>query len=58
MSHETERAMERNHLTSAEAAEIARRAGADELIPIHFSSKYKGLEANPGQEALELFRSG
>ena len=56
MSSERERALERNHLTSSETAEIARRAGAGELIPIHFSAKYKGHDNDPGQEALELFR--
>lgn len=57
MSTESERARERNHLTAAETAEIANLASAGELIPIHFSSKYKGNDSNPGQEALELFRS-
>lgn len=56
MSSEAQRAQERNHLTSSETAEIARRAGAKELIPIHFSSKYKGLDEDPGLEAQELFR--
>jgi ribonuclease Z len=56
MSHETQRASERNHLTSAETAKIALKSAAVELIPIHFSAKYKGLESNPGQEALELFK--
>ncbi|MFC1549346.1 ribonuclease Z [Nitrospirota bacterium] len=55
MSHETERALDRNHLTSAETAEIARRSGSRELIPMHYSSKYKGSDKDPGQEALELF---
>lgn len=56
MSTEGERALERNHLTAGETAEIALRSGSRELIPIHFSSKYKGLGTDPGQEALELFR--
>jgi ribonuclease Z len=56
MSNELERAVERNHLTARETAEIALRSGTRELIPIHFSAKYKGMEKNPGQEAQELFK--
>jgi len=55
MSTEGERALERNHLTAAETAEIAGRAQVRELVPMHFSAKYKGQETDPGREALELF---
>jgi len=57
VSSERERALERNHLTARETAEIALKSGSKKLIPIHFSAKYKGRETDPGQEALELFRS-
>lgn len=55
MQHETDRANDRNHLTSAEAAEIARRSHAGVLIPMHHSARYKGLDDNPGDEAMRLF---
>ena len=54
---EQERAMRRNHLTSAHAARIVRNSGASRLVPIHFSDKYKGLDTNPGLEAQELLKS-
>ena len=56
MSSERERALERNHLTSGDAAEIAIRAGVGKLIPMHYSAKYKGRDTDPGQEAQGLFR--
>jgi ribonuclease Z len=49
-----ERAEERFHSTTRQAAEIARRAMVDKLLIGHFSSKYSTLELFE-QEAREVF---
>lgn len=41
---EEQRALERNHLTTRQAAEIAAAAGAHKLRPLHISPKYFGME--------------
>lgn len=54
-SGDAHRARDRNHLTSADAAEIALRSGSERLTPLHFSDKYKGIDQDPGVEALAIF---
>lgn len=49
------RARERYHLTAAQAGELARRAGAEELRIFHFSPKYRGREEDLLAEASDAF---
>ena len=52
------RAIERNHLTGAMAGSIARNAGVQKLVPMHFSTRYLGESRTPADEALEVFENG
>lgn len=56
MSSERERAIERNHLSALDTAEIARKSGAGRLVSMHYSSRYKDRDRSPGDEAQELSR--
>jgi len=51
------RAMERNHLTAGIAGEIAREANVKEMIPLHFSPKYRRSPKEVLSEAAEAFRA-
>ena len=42
-----EQAQRKNHLTARQAGEIARRVGAKNVVPFHFSPRYRG-----GEDAL------
>lgn len=54
--HEEEaRAAEKCHLTTRQAGELARQAGAARAIPIHFSAKHLGEEAALRRELEEAF---
>jgi ribonuclease Z len=55
LEEDATRARERYHLTSAQAGELGRRAGARELRIFHFSPKYKGREDELVAEAAEAF---
>lgn len=48
----------RRHLTTVEAAAIARRAGARRLEPFHFSTRYEGREAEMLAEVEDAFAAG
>lgn len=50
-----ELASERNHLTARLAGEIARRAGVKNLIPMHFSLRYKEQPELVIEEAMKAF---
>lgn len=52
---EEERAAEKHHLTSRQAGQLARQAGAKRLIPFHFSPKHSEEPDRLLQEALEAF---
>ena len=52
---EAARAAERLHLTTAQAGELARRAGVRRLEPFHFSPRYAGEEARLRREVGEAF---
>ena len=49
-------ALERGHLTARQAGELARKAGAKELIILHFSPRYKDDPHALYQEALLAFK--
>ena len=49
-------ALERGHLTARQAGQLARKAGAKELIILHFSPRYKDDPQALYQEALLAFR--
>ncbi len=50
-----DRAKERFHLTAKTAGMIAKKAGARNLIAMHFSPKYRDTPDGPLQEAMEEF---
>ena len=49
-------AVERHHLTAAQAGDLAKRAGVARLVPMHFSARYLGHEERVRQEAELAFR--
>jgi len=49
------RAADRRHLTTEQAGEIARRAGARTVEPFHFSPRYGGDEARMLREVADAF---
>ncbi|HEY0130956.1 MAG TPA: MBL fold metallo-hydrolase [Allosphingosinicella sp.] len=51
-------ALERAHLTTRAAGEIARAAGVRRLEPFHFSPRYEGEEARMLAEVEEAFTTG
>ncbi|MFN3739148.1 MAG: ribonuclease Z [Thermodesulfovibrionales bacterium] len=55
LERDLELASERNHLTARLAGEIARRAGVRNLIPMHFSLRYKDQPEIIIEEAMKAF---
>ncbi len=55
LEKDMELAGERNHLTARLAGEIARRAGVKNLIPLHFSLRYKEQPELIIEEAMKAF---
>lgn len=55
LEKDLELASERNHLTARLAGEIARRAGVRNLIPMHFSLRYKEQPELIIEEAMKAF---
>jgi ribonuclease Z len=49
-------AAERRHLTGAQAGAIARKAGVSRIVPLHFSARYAGREAELHQQAEAAWR--
>jgi len=49
-------AAERRHLTAAQAGAIARKAGVSGIVPLHFSARYAGREAELREEAEAAWR--
>lgn len=56
MDKDHERAMQRHHLTGRLAGQVAREAGASNLVVTHFSPKYKQTGETPEREAMEEFK--
>jgi ribonuclease Z len=50
------RALQRFHLTAKTTGRIAREAGVNHLVAMHFSPKYRNQAEAPAEEALEEFR--
>lgn len=50
-------AAERGHLTTAQAVEIARRAGAKRIEPFHFSPRYADEDDRLMREVAEMFEA-
>jgi ribonuclease Z len=57
MERDLGRARERFHLTAKTTGRIARNASVKELIPMHFSPKYRGSTETPAEEAAAEFIS-
>jgi ribonuclease Z len=51
-------AAERGHLTARQAGRLAYEAAAKQIVPIHFSPRYVGREAELRREAQEAFGAG
>jgi ribonuclease Z len=49
------KAAERGHLTARQAGDLAREAGARQIVPMHFSPRYVGREEALQREAQEAF---
>lgn len=56
MDKDKDRAIERFHLTSKIAGEIAKKASVKQLVVMHFSPIYRDKNENPWDEALNIFR--
>jgi ribonuclease Z len=56
-NEESKIAYEYEHLTAGKAAEIARQAGAKQLILTHFSQRYENKEARLLKQAQKIFRN-
>jgi ribonuclease Z len=56
LATDAERAAATYHLTARQAGEIARRAGVQDLVPFHFSSRYEHATDALRAEAAAAFR--
>jgi ribonuclease Z len=57
MDKDRERAFERFHLTAKTCGTIAKNAGVNKLVPMHFSPKYSDCPEAVFDEAMEAFQS-
>jgi len=55
LEKDTDRALQRFHLTAKTAGRIARLADVTHLTAMHFSPRYRGLDESPAEEALMEF---
>jgi ribonuclease Z len=51
-------ARRKNHLTATQAGEVARRAGARAIVPMHHSPRYEGRAQELVDEAVAAWRAG
>ena len=51
-----EQARRKNHLTAGDAGAIARRLGAGQVVPFHFSPRYRGGEERLREEVAAAWR--
>jgi ribonuclease Z len=56
MDKDRERALERFHLTAKITGRIAREAGVNHLVAMHFSPKYRNQTDSPEDEAIREFK--
>jgi ribonuclease Z len=56
LDEDRERAVERHHLTAKMAGEIAKKAGARNLVLMHFSPKYRDQAGRIEEEAMKEYR--
>lgn len=56
LDKEYERAVERCHLTARQAGLLAAQAGVVQLIPFHFSPRYRGMEEQLREELARAWR--
>jgi len=56
LDEDSERATRKYHLTARQAGNLARRAGAKNLVLFHFSPKYRGFEQHLVDEAMAAFK--
>jgi ribonuclease Z len=56
LQSEGDHAERKNHLTAAQAGEIARRVGAKAVVPFHFSPRYEGRAAEVQAEVQAAWR--
>jgi ribonuclease Z len=57
LERDVDRARERFHMTAKTTGRIAQNASVKELVPMHFSPKYRGGPETPGEEAADEFIS-
>jgi len=55
LDKDSDRAMERYHLTAKQAGMIAGMAGVKRIVPFHFSPRYMDTPHEPIKEALDAF---
>jgi ribonuclease Z len=56
LERDTEKALERGHLTARQAGQLARQCRATSFTPFHFSPRYEACPEEPAREAMEGFR--
>ena len=58
LDRDKETARKKYHLTAREAGALARKAGAKQFTPFHFSPRYRGLSQEIEREAMEAYSAG
>ena len=56
LDKDLDRALQRFHLTAKTTGRIAREAGVNHLVAMHFSPKYRNQAEAPAEESLKEFR--
>lgn len=58
LDRDKETARKKYHLTAREAGALARKAGAKQFTPFHFSPRYRGLSREIETEAMQAYSAG